>query len=81
MSLCPYCDHDNNAATSVDSPDSKILPGKGDVSICLYCANIAVFTGDGFAVRRPTEAEHNFLMADEQIARAVALVEETWLSE
>ena len=53
---CPFCDMESDSATGVNR---ETAPIEGDVSVCLYCGNWAVFTfPDGvLAVRKPTATE------------------------
>jgi len=37
---CPYCGRDFNSAISIEGHSPK----PGDISVCLYCAGILVFT-------------------------------------
>lgn len=51
-STCSSCNSHTDAATCVDG---KSLPSPGDVSICLYCGHIAVFSDD--MILRPLTSE------------------------
>lgn len=51
--ICPTCGNVNDAATCVEGEHS---PSPGDVSVCLYCAAILIFT-DELETRLPTERE------------------------
>jgi hypothetical protein len=44
-------------------------PGAGDVSMCLACGKLAVFT-KGFHLRLPTKEEHLKFATDERITKA-----------
>lgn len=50
---CPYCGTSLDGAMNVDGPNA---PDPGDVTVCLYCAGLAVFT-DNLGLRFPTDAE------------------------
>jgi hypothetical protein len=51
----------------------------GDVSICLYCGAVALFTGNGNEVRYPSHEELGEILSDPsvQLARAVRKVVDT----
>lgn len=49
-------------------------PKTGDVSVCLYCVNIAIFTNTG--LRELTADERESVLADEELNRAVIAVRE-----
>ena len=53
MSTCPWCGTDLDRAASVES-DSRLEAG--DVTVCLRCAGVLVFTND-LAVRKATGEE------------------------
>lgn len=40
-SLCPTCGAPLNAATGVDDPEERPMPG--DISFCAYCGEILIF--------------------------------------
>lgn len=42
----------------------------GDVSICLYCGAVALFTGNGIELRHPTDVELIEILNDPLVARA-----------
>lgn len=66
---CPFCGELNNAATAVD--DNLEPPKAGDVSICVSCAELSLFTGESLTARKPTRRELDDLMADADIRRIV----------
>lgn len=70
-SVCAVCGADLNDATCLSS---TAAPAAGDVSVCLYCGNVAVFTGDGVALRQATAAELGELLAEPEVRRVVDLV-------
>lgn len=43
--LCPWCGYMSDAASSADW-SSDVTPKPGDVSLCLECAGVMVFTPD-----------------------------------
>lgn len=68
---CVVCGGSLNAATPINGP---ARPEAGDTSVCLYCGNVAVFTGDGLALRQATAVELGDLLADDDLRRVVNLV-------
>jgi len=62
-SHCVYCLCELDAAYS----SSARPPQPGDVSICIECAGILIFTGDG--LRAPTMSEWRELTADDHLMR------------
>lgn len=72
---CLHCGKILDAASGVD--DDDMPPKPGDVSICFYCGNIAVF-GDNLLLRQPTDKEIIALAGDRQLlavqrARGIAM--------
>ena len=67
MKPCERCGAELDAAT--DPIDETAAPAAGDASVCLYCGNLAVFTGNGLELRRPTEAERAGLYLDPAVAK------------
>ena len=53
-SPCPRCKRIQTAAADIYDKDAIPIPG--DVSVCLYCQEVAVF-GDDLILREPTEDE------------------------
>lgn len=70
---CPSCGHVNDAATGLGT---EFEPSAGAASICISCAAIGVFTGDGVNTRRPSDDERRQIEADPQVRRAVAVVKQ-----
>lgn len=64
--MCPACGALNDAATNIVGDAD---PTNGDVSICFTCGEIAVFTGIGLDVRRPTDAERREMLAIDEVTR------------
>ena len=50
--------------------DEKVKAG--DVSICLYCGAVAIFTGPGIGLRDPTNEELVEILADPRVRRVRA---------
>lgn len=77
---CPSCGKGNDTQAAVDGMDRQ--PTKGHLSICIYCASFAVFTGSGSEKRLPTEAEaveyshDTYLVRMREIALGVIAKEE-----
>lgn len=60
---CPTCEHVLEAATGITTDDA---PKPGDVTLCIYCAAILVFTDD-LRVRLPKEEESNEFANDPRL--------------
>lgn len=58
--------------TQVDG--KPICPKPGDISICLYCSQVTIFTVSG--LRWPTDEEHDEIMANPQTSKGIAAVVE-----
>ena len=43
---CPHCGYELNACSNPDDLESKEMPKKGDISICINCAKILTFDKD-----------------------------------
>lgn len=69
---CLECGALIDGHTAVDL--SEACPESGDVSVCLYCCNIAFFTDTG--LRAPSTAEREKLLADDDLTKAVLVVRE-----
>lgn len=43
---CPYCFRKNDAATAIDEKAAQqgVAPKEGDISICIGCAEISIYT-------------------------------------
>jgi hypothetical protein len=72
---CERCGADLDDATAADGSDDT--PGPGDVSACLYCGNLTVFTGVGLARRQPSADELTELIAEPDVARVLAAIMRT----
>lgn len=82
--LCLKCHRKLDAAS--DPYNKERRPKPGDISICLYCGNLAAFSGDGFMIRPLTDQEEADVSRDNRImtARAAVLAvaeAEGWLKE
>jgi hypothetical protein len=67
---CWSCDTVTDAVSDVDG--GTIAPEAGDCSLCLYCVELGVFTGNGLETREPTDEERATFLADEGVTRAMA---------
>lgn len=65
--VCPDCGAVIEMATAVD----ESVPAAGDVSICLACRSLGVFTGNGLEVRRPTADELDMYLANPEVRKHV----------
>ena len=68
---CPSCGYKFDAATGLNGADR---PSEGAVSICLACGSLGIFTYvlGQLTVRAATPAEHDELIGDPFIRRALA---------
>lgn len=65
-SNCTICDSPLDAATGALHTGAR--PEAGDVSVCLYCGNVAVFD-EALSLRSPTTEEKSIFDRDEQLAK------------
>ncbi len=79
LASCSRCEAKLDAATSMDDPDA--LPDADSVSLCFYCGNLAMFTGEGMALRQPTAEEQAELMADPEVQRVFRSLVGAWLRQ
>lgn len=59
ISVCPWCKAKSDRATNA-TPGEVMTPEDGDVSLCFYCGEWAVYDTSlpaALAQRKPTEAE------------------------
>lgn len=73
--MCLVCGSKLDRATGA-SPGAPTLPIAGDVSICLYCGNVAEFDAAGNIVAISPE-EREIVMRLPDVARALQVVAET----
>jgi hypothetical protein len=66
---CIRCDELLDAATQVTAEgDGPARPERGDVSVCVHCNHVAVFTRGG-KLREPRPDELRAFMADERVIK------------
>lgn len=70
LNLCAVCNHELDGATQVGGENK---PNPGDVSICVRCANVAVFDDD-LKLRQPTAEEQKLFDEDLLISEAKVLI-------
>jgi hypothetical protein len=77
---CPYCSRVNDLHGYTKGVAD---PSAGDVAICWRCGEISVFTDGplGLAQRKPTSAELEEILADQQIRRALAARAESYYAD
>lgn len=68
---CPQCSYLHNAETGLFGART---PSAGDVSICIRCSTLNVYTitGGVLGLRVPDQAELDRFLADERIVSALA---------
>jgi hypothetical protein len=64
--MCLSCGRLVDAASDVEG---KSVPKPGDVTICIGCAHVMVFTED-LKLREPTAQEAEEIAEDDKVARA-----------
>lgn len=67
--VCPTCGAKNDALTDIELSGAQ--PKENDVTVCLYCSNFQIFTGQGLATRAPTDDEREELLTDDRMIKAV----------
>ena len=68
---CPQCGSPNEAHSCInDIGVEHTHPEAGDVSICLYCSALMIYTED--SLRDPSREEYLALMRNEEIRRILA---------
>jgi hypothetical protein len=72
ISACWDCGIELTGADGVGGTDHP--PAPGDVSLCIYCEALSIFTGKGLEMRKPTEEESREAEADPDIIRARPVV-------
>ena len=68
---CPHCLAPHDAAFAADG-NEYITPSPGDVTLCIHCAGLAVFTAT--KPRKPTEEEMKVFLEDENIITAMVAI-------
>jgi hypothetical protein len=64
---CMRCDTPLNAASKVaDDAAADSRPARGDISVCIQCGHVAIFTRNG-KLREPTRHEWPELLADPRV--------------
>jgi hypothetical protein len=71
LSECPHCHYKMDCATCVDKPEE--LPKPDDVTICLKCGEVLVFT-ENMGLRLPTLYEYEKYGTDPRIIGAQIVV-------
>jgi hypothetical protein len=66
---CPRCAKQLDDASAADGSDD--MPGPGDVSLCLYCGHLSVFTGQGIERREVTNTERSELLAQPEVRQVM----------
>lgn len=51
--ICPYCDYNMDRVSSVNN---QAQPSPGDVTVCIQCAQVAIFCDD-LSLRKTTKEE------------------------
>lgn len=77
LNVCPYadCRRPADSITPAEADRGK-LPEAGDVSVCFGCGRLALFTGRGLELRRPSAGELELMLADDEILAAIAAWEQ-----
>lgn len=73
--LCPACGACNDRCTNASGKDK---PTSGDLTVCVYCGTVSVFTGPRLTLRKITDAEFEALDPEERrlLRRAQEVVKE-----
>jgi hypothetical protein len=70
--LCPFCGAVHDGASNVSSNDA---PSDGDVTLCIDCGEWGIFAPVVGMLRKPTDAEYEFLGTDKDARK----VREAWV--
>jgi len=70
---CHDCGARCDDLSNID-PAGLDLPDDGDVSVCAYCACIAIYTGNGLDRRPPTPTELQRLENDPNVRHVVKVL-------
>lgn len=65
--MCPHCYGNTIRATD---PTGDCVPKNGDIALCNYCGNLAVFCSRGTMLRKPTIAEGK-MIASHKLAQSL----------
>jgi hypothetical protein len=65
---CRRCGQNNNAATN--TTNEEVTPDEGDVSVCINCGEISMFTAEG-KLREPTPEEFTLLAKSKEVLSLV----------
>jgi hypothetical protein len=66
---CPFCKKSTDCDSQVNGDG---VPEVGDVSVCFYCGQVALFTEGG--LRKPSDEERSEILADPDVTAAVGAV-------
>lgn len=69
---CPWCGKVTDGLAQVTDTGRPAPPSPGDLSLCITCAGLAIFTAEG--QRRATPAERAQLLRDPEVARVAAAI-------
>ena len=72
--VCPACGREVDDDTNANPADPG-GPKPGDISVCLYCAHLNVYTED-LGLRGATQEEAHALLMDRRVRRAIAATAE-----
>lgn len=72
LSLCPYCGHENDAATAADGQPSR-QPKPGDCAICFYCAEPAIYNED-MMLAKPSADQRSMFISDPRVQQVIATI-------
>ena len=72
---CPGCEIPNDGQFNPGDPTD--VPTDGDLSICIYCGHLAVFTGqdDTIGLRPITDEERESALTDPTVVEIIRHVE------
>jgi hypothetical protein len=69
---CPYCGNQNDRVTD---PTGDDVPKRGDVSVCIRCGGVGVFTRT-LRVRKPLAGEITQMMTDPELGPLLRRMQE-----
>ena len=69
---CPWCHAFIDGATPTSGDESE-SPISGDITVCLYCAHVAIFNGD-LTMRKLTPEENEMWATDDRLWNTVSVV-------